>query len=130
MVGVTISPHSKAEDGSSGSTLSKSSALDSVKRVASDGTRWLTGLGVSKSIVQGEISVGGRFFDMEKEMVEHDMNMTVATEFSAVHEPTAGELDVVKNNHGKDRAYKDKRSVGTWLYLEIESCKGLGKADR
>ncbi|GMH75128.1 hypothetical protein TL16_g06660 [Triparma laevis f. inornata] len=102
--------------------------------MASDGTRWITGLGMSKSIVQGEISVGGRYFDMEKEMADTNAALSAMQEDSnqlgkMASQPTVGELTMVSENHRKQRVYKDK-NFGTWLYLEIESCQGLGKADR
>lgn len=134
MVGVTISPNSKPTDGSTGGQPKPLGSFDKVKKMASDGTRWITGLGMSKSIVQGEISVGGRYFDMEKEMANANAALSAMQKESnqlgkMALQPTLGELMVVSENHRKQRVYKDK-NFGTWLYLEIESCQGLGKADR
>ena len=98
--------------------------------MGNEATRWVRNLGVSKSIIQGEISVGGRYFDMEEEMKIDEKDQGKLGDHSMDGTIIKNMLSSNGNPGNKKRKlYKDK-SFGTWLYFEIEGCHKLGKADR
>lgn len=89
--------------------------------------QWVKKMRTASSVVQGEISIGVRLFDMKKEL-----GMESKEDEEAEMETIAGLKEKMMRNHTQQRVskpYKPK-SFGTWLYLEIESCRDLGKADR
>mmetsp|Transcript_16552 Transcript_16552/g.34156 ORF Transcript_16552/g.34156 Transcript_16552/m.34156 type:complete len:687 (-) Transcript_16552:18-2078(-) len=91
--------------------------------------KYLKKMRTATSVVQGEISVGLRLFDMKTELGDSSASEDVEKIMEAKEKVELEEA--MKGHHTTrvSRPYKPK-SYGTWLYLEIESCKGLGKADR
>ena len=89
---------------------------------------WVKRMRTASSVVQGEISVGLRFFDMKKELRKNE------SYDEEEQKREANEIAVQSEIQGGVQGMKSKpyvpKSLGTWLYVEIESCRGLGKADR